>query len=253
MGWFDEQIKQRKISDDEQFQDSFIRMAGAVMGARAESALKDERARAKNAIDEILKYYHYKLQDVPDNIREWTDQLDYLMRPHGLMHRTVKLEKGWYKDACGPMLAVRRDTGMVTALIPGNIMGYTFLDPETGERRKVDSSTEQLFEEEGLCFYKPFPLRELTIRDMFSYILGTVTRSDVMLMIIVTLVCTLVGMISPRLQQFLFSDVVDSKSVRILIAIAVFMICVRISETLLSIAKQMVNSRIESQMSLGIS
>ena len=33
MGWFDEQIKQRKISDDEQFQDSFIRMAGAVMGA----------------------------------------------------------------------------------------------------------------------------------------------------------------------------------------------------------------------------
>ena len=69
MGWFDEQIKQRKISDDEQFQDSFIRMAGAVMGAKAESALKDERARAKNAIDEILKYYHYKLQDVPAGIR----------------------------------------------------------------------------------------------------------------------------------------------------------------------------------------
>ena len=31
MGWFDEQIKLRKQSDDDAFADSFVKMAGAVM------------------------------------------------------------------------------------------------------------------------------------------------------------------------------------------------------------------------------
>ena len=32
MGWFDEQIKQRKINDSNVFSDSFANIAGAVMG-----------------------------------------------------------------------------------------------------------------------------------------------------------------------------------------------------------------------------
>ena len=34
MGWFDEQIKLRKQSDDDAFADSFVKMAGAVMGEK---------------------------------------------------------------------------------------------------------------------------------------------------------------------------------------------------------------------------
>ena len=41
MGWFDEQIKQRKQADDACFEESFLQMAGAVMGARLSDALRD--------------------------------------------------------------------------------------------------------------------------------------------------------------------------------------------------------------------
>ena len=58
MGWFDEQIRQRKGSDQEVFEDSIFRMASIVLGSRQAGALKDERIVTKAAIDEILKYYH---------------------------------------------------------------------------------------------------------------------------------------------------------------------------------------------------
>ena len=68
MGWFDEQIKLRKQSDDDAFADSFVKMAGAVMGEKVLASLNDDRIVAKNEIDEILKFYHVKSREVPDSI-----------------------------------------------------------------------------------------------------------------------------------------------------------------------------------------
>ena len=54
MTWFEEQIKQRKQSDDDAFADSFINIAGAVIGERATVALKVGRILEWNAVEEIL-------------------------------------------------------------------------------------------------------------------------------------------------------------------------------------------------------
>ena len=60
MGWFDEQIRQRKLSDQEIFEDSIFRMASVVLGQSGAGSLNDDRIATKAAIDDILKYYHYK-------------------------------------------------------------------------------------------------------------------------------------------------------------------------------------------------
>ena len=99
MGWFDEQIRDRKQNDDDAFAEAFANMASAVMGKRIEAAINDNRAATKDAIDEILKYYHVKSREVPDNITDMNEQLEYLMRPNGIMRRTVKLDKGWAQSA----------------------------------------------------------------------------------------------------------------------------------------------------------
>ena len=39
MGWFDEQIRLRKLNDEELFEDSFLEMAGAVMGREFQAVL----------------------------------------------------------------------------------------------------------------------------------------------------------------------------------------------------------------------
>ena len=140
MGWFDEQIKQRKENDDSVFSDSFVNLAGAVMGSKISAALNDNRQITKNAIDEILKFYHVKSREVPDNIQDMNEQLEYLLRPCGIMRRIVHLEKGWYKDACGAMLATKKDSGEVVALIPTGMAGYSYYDRESGKRIRVSPS-----------------------------------------------------------------------------------------------------------------
>ena len=55
MGWFDEQIRDRKHNDDEAFAEAFANMASAVTGGKIEASLNNDRAVTKDAIDEILR------------------------------------------------------------------------------------------------------------------------------------------------------------------------------------------------------
>ena len=127
MGWFDEQIRQRKQNDDDVFADSFVNMAVRRDGSKGHSRAQGiESAVTLSAIDEILKFYHVKSREVPENITDTNEQLEYLLRPYGIMRRSVNLEKGWYKDAIGAMLGVFKDTGKVVALIPSGISGYSY-------------------------------------------------------------------------------------------------------------------------------
>ena len=43
MGWFDEQIRQRKQSDQEIFEDSIFRMASVVLGRQGAGMLKQAK------------------------------------------------------------------------------------------------------------------------------------------------------------------------------------------------------------------
>ena len=66
MGWFSNQIEERRKADQQLLEDSFIRVSGAVLGRRRAEMIGDERIITKNAIDEILKYYHFKPVEIPD-------------------------------------------------------------------------------------------------------------------------------------------------------------------------------------------
>ena len=67
MGWFDGQIRSRKKNDDDAFAEAFANMASAITGKK-DAAGHNDRTVTKDAIDEILKYYHVKSREVPDKI-----------------------------------------------------------------------------------------------------------------------------------------------------------------------------------------
>ena len=251
MSWLDEQIKQRKRSDDELFTEAFIDIAGSVMGQKISAALKDSRIIAKNEIDRILKFYHVKSQELPDNIEDVNDQLEFLMRPHGIMRRTVKLSKGWSKDAVGAMLGVRKSDGHIIALLPSGITGYCFYDGN-GKKVRINRKNESLFMEEALAFYKPFPLRKIGIPDLMRYMLGTITSSDIIMILLSMLAVTIVGMLMPKINNILFSKVIESDSMQVLISITVFLVCVTISSTMLNSVRSIVMARMNTKMSLTV-
>ena len=252
MGWFSEQIKHRRDADNAVFEDSFLNMAGAVIGTRMSEALNDDRQKAADAIGEILKYYHVKPQEVPDTITDMNEVLEYLLRPSGIMRRNVNLDQGWYHDAVGPMLGTRTDNGSLVALLPTGLRGYSFADLKTGRRVRLTKRTEKLIERRAIAFYKPFPLRKMGMGSLLKYILEQIAPADVVLIIVSMLVCTLVGMLMPKLNQMLFSDVLASGSATVLLAMGVFMACVTVSTVMFGAVQTLVTARIGTKLNLSV-
>ena len=252
MGWFDSQIKSRREADQQLLDDSFIKIAGVVLGQRNAEKMGDAHIVTKNAIDDILKYYHCKTADLPRDVKTADEQLDYCLRPHGLMRRAVKLEPGWYKDAYGPMLGYIKDEGIPVALIPGRLFGYYFKDPKTGKQIKLNRSTEKMLDTEAVCFYRPLPQKKLGITDLLLYMKRCVTLNDLILIVASTFSVSMVGLIMPRLTATLTGAVLKSGRNDALIAIAICMVCVSFSTQLLSSVSGFISSRLNTKTSLGV-
>jgi len=116
MGWFEEQIRQRKQYSDEAFEEAFYKVADSVTGKNVSKAMENDSKKTRDAIESVLKYYGIKkVKELPPELTGVNEQLDYLIRPEGMMTRDVKLDKGWYKDAYGAMLGtLEKDGSLIT-------------------------------------------------------------------------------------------------------------------------------------------
>ena len=57
MGWFDEQIRQRKENEEAVLSEAICNIVGAVSGEKVFFNINDKRKTLVNSIDEILKFY----------------------------------------------------------------------------------------------------------------------------------------------------------------------------------------------------
>ena len=252
MSWFDDQIRLRRQKDQEVFEDSMFRMASVVLGRRGAGSLSDARIVTKAAIDEILKYYHIKPEEIPEEIRDTEDQLEYALRPHGIMRRSVELQEDWYRSAFGPMLGFYGEERLPVALLPRPFRGYSFLDPESGQRKNVDKNTARDFDLEGICFYRPLPQKKLGIPDLLLYLKSCLSMGDVLLLVGLTLLVTLVGMLMPRITRALTGPVLERGSLAMLLGAAVFLVCTLVATQLVSCLRELMMDRIRTKTSLPV-
>ncbi len=252
MGWFDEQIRQRKQNDDAILEEAFVGIADAVLGTKMSASYASDEAKAEGAIGEILKYYRVKPRPVPDSVKGLHDRLEYLLHPSGIMRRNVKLEKGWYRDAIGALLGTRKDDGSVVVFLPRGLSGYVYFDAATGKWVRLNRKNESLFAGEGICFYKPFPLKKLNIASLMRYIVDSLSTADLALVVLATLAVSAIGLLSPKLNNLLMGTVIESGSMQLLLGITVFMICVSFSSLLLGSVKSLITNRVNTKMELSV-
>ena len=252
MGWFDEQIRLRKQSDQEVFEDSIIRMASSVLGGRGVGAINDRRVITKAAIDEILNYYRFRPTEIPEDIEDLDEQLEFCLRPHGVMHRSVRLAGKWYADAFGPMLGFLKEDSRPVALLPRPFMGYWFHDPDTGEKKRLDRRTAELFDEDAVCFYLPLPPKKLGVADLIVYMKNCLSASDIILVVALSLISSLVTLILPNITRFITGSVLDQRNMPMLIGTAMFLVSVTISSLLIDTVRSLSMGRLEIKTSLSV-
>ncbi len=252
MGWFTEQIRQRTENDQNVLEDSFFRMASVVMDKWDANRLEAERLIAKEAIDDILKFYHQKPVEIPDTIRDVNDQLEYVLRPTGLMTREVELEEGWQNDAYGPMLGYLKEAGTAVALLPGTIYGYYFKDPATGKRTRITRKTARLFSREALCFYQPLPMKKLGIPDLLKYMKNSITYGDLVVIVLATLAVQLVGMIEPRVYSLVTGKILEGHNMNLMAGVGVFLLTSAFAAQLIGLVRSLLMQRINTKTSQAV-
>ncbi len=251
LGWFDSQIRQRKQSDQERFEDSILRMASVVVGNRYGDTLADDRIITKHAIDDILKYYHCKPVDIPESLTEPEEQLEYALRPYGLMYRVVELKENWYKDGFGPVIAFREEDGVPIALFPKELVGYYYRD-SNGSKISVNKKNMEGFSRDAICFYRPLPLRSIGIPDLLLFMKNCLNIGDLIIVFGFNLLCTLMGLLMPGITKMMAGFVLESGKPSLLWGTAVFMLCVAVSTRLIEIADLMAGTRLEIKTSIPV-
>lgn len=255
MGWFDEQIKERKRRDEENFSEALDEISSIItrkkVGYGDPTSNEAKQESITDAIGQILRYYRIKPKELPSDVSDLQDQLEYLCRPHGIMRRSVELDRGWYKDAVGALLGTKKD-GTTVALIPNRFFGYSYYDRATGKMVRLNKNTEENLEKTAIYFYRQFPMKKLGIPALMKYIIGCVPQSSYILVLFMMLVTTLVGMLSPKVTHAIFNEVIPSESMRLFWAVIVFSVCVSIGSMLFRMVSSLINGKIGTQMSVSI-
>ncbi len=251
MSIFDEQIRQRKQGDQQLFEDSILRMASAVVGKETAGSMATERIVTKEAVDDILKFYHINPVDIPPHVTSPEEQLEYALRPHGIMHRMVALTKEWYKDAFGPMIAYRKSDGAPVPMYPLPYRGYWFRN-ENGQKTTVNARNANEFAFEARCFYRPLPLGKIGIRDLMAYMKQCLNAVDIALLAGISLLATLVGMLLPPIVKILTGYVANTGSYAVLWSTTAFLLCAAIAHQLITASREISVNRILTKASMQV-
>ena len=227
--WFEDQFHEREAYDRKLLEESFIGAAGIVYGQKISDRLLDKSIITEQVIDELLKYYHFQPVKIPNTITDSKAQLDYCLRKYGLMKRKIKLQKDWFADAFGPILAYSKDGEEAVVLLPNRFgRHYSFRD-QSGCTVRVNATTAELFQEDAYCFYKPLPQQKLRAADLILYMKGCMQTNDICLLVGSTLLMSLVGVMIPQIVKVLTGVIAIGENYGLLHSLALCTLCIIIS------------------------
>ena len=238
------QMKNRDRLDRESLRRGYERLAASVSDENIVRLFgADDLEMADGAIRACLRYSQATPGDVPEDIADLEERIDYMCRPGGVMHRTVRLESGWYKDAFGAYLGKLHD-GEVVALLPGASGGYFYRDPVTGKDVKLNKMTEDLLDSRAEVFYPTLPPRSLEVREFIQFLFQSLDKGDIIKVIVSAVISALVGLFPALASSLAYGEVAPSGQARFILPIAGLLLGVAVGTLLFQMNKNLVMNRI---------
>lgn len=251
MGWFDEQIEYRKKQERRMLSDSFEKLEVSITGRRSSGSFA-EGADVNDALEVLSKYFGIKNREIPAKLKTLEEKLDYLLSASDIMYRRVILEEGWHKDAMGAMITTLKDNNAVITVFRNSGGMYVYKDPVSGRLVRITSAEEKKISSDAYCFYRPLPLRKITLKDLFRYMMESLSMWDLVSFGIAAFAIALVGMIMPKLNHILMGEVVTYGSYQLLGAVMSFMLFATLGNFLLGMIRQLVLARLKVKLNVNV-
>lgn len=241
---FESQVDKRRRIDDEMYQNAFSDLI-SVLGIKAKKSVKE----VTGAISEILNYLGYESPNVPDSIEDMNARLEYMIRPSGIMKRRVELNGRWWKDASGCFLGSTKD-GDIVAIVPGKWYGYEYKD-KNGKTVKINKHTAKNINVDAFCFYKPFPLKKLKVKDLIIFMIKGIPKSDIVYFTLGILIVQLLAMLTtPYVTNMIYTILIPSNLTGLIFPVAMFLIGMGLSRILINITQRIINIRFMRKLNI---
>ena len=206
MDVFTEKIKTRKQADQERLQDSLGTLLRTMDPGREPPRQETQAATLlTEELGRIFSSFDLPMPDLPAE-GEPEDILSAAMLSGGLMRRKIVLRENWWKDGAAPLLCTGEDGGFHALLPWGG--GYRCWD---GERYvRITKKNAGTFAPEAYCFYRCLDNRSISMREFSRFLLQAFRPADVICLLLISLTAALLGLIMPRIYQFVFHMVIPS-------------------------------------------
>ena len=245
MDFFENQINKRRLSDKEMFEDAFSDLLSII-------GIETPRSghQTRGAVSYILKYFEKEVPEVPDNITNLDSQLEYMLRPSGVMRRRVELKGNWWKDCTGCFLGSTKE-GNVVAIMPQKWSGYYYKD-EDGKIIKINKITAKNLNIDAFCFYNPFPLKSLKIWDLAKFIAKNVSRADLVFIIGIMVIAQGLSFLIPEITNIIYNVLIPSGSMSFIFPIISFYVGLTFGQILIDITRMVITNRFRSRLGLTV-
>ncbi|HEX2916144.1 MAG TPA: NHLP bacteriocin export ABC transporter permease/ATPase subunit [Chloroflexia bacterium] len=178
-----------------------------------------------------------------------TDPLQLIIQASRLHKRQVNLTDDWWRRDNGPMLGFRKADGQPVALLPLSARAYEVIDPVTGVRQKLDQKLAGDYEQRAYVFYRPFPQKVMSARDLFMF--GTKGgKSDVALALILGVVGGLAGLVVPLITNLTFDSIIPAGQPADLWQILIGLVVIALATAAFVITRSIIVLRLESKLNV---
>ena len=217
MGWFEDQVKTRKKLDAKTFEDSFLSLAG--IRTDSQKNLSDEAVRENYAISQILSYFHHAPVEIPKNIDNFNEKLNYVLSQCDIEYHKVELNENYEGSNNSPLLIFTFLNNIPVVLFPKKDK-YYFINYQTGKKVYIEAALVNGIELEAYSFYRPLPNKKVSIKEYAKYIQKSIKLIDIIMLILVSAIAAGVGLLLPYLTKMLTGKVAENKDINQFIMIS---------------------------------
>lgn len=153
----------------------------------------------------LMDYYGIDV-DMPENMGG-EEELRWVIAETGIMTRNVKLFGKWWKDVTLPLLVYDNRRKMNVVLIPDG-RKYIYYD-ESGKHVMKQSAAADI-NEDAQCFYRPLANDVISIRRFCIELLKAFSVSDIICLLFISFVVSILGLITPMINKYIFNNIVPS-------------------------------------------
>jgi len=174
-----------------------------------------------------------------------------IARVSNFSYREVVLEYGWNKQDSGAFL-VFDEAQKAYVCLPKGDSSYVLYDVETGTVTPVSDKVAAGILPKAYMLYRSLTAERITGKDILKFCLGSVRGSDVVWLMLMTLVTTLIGLLTPIINQKLYDEYIPLGAKGILLQMGYVLASFMLANVLFMIVKNLVNFRITSRIAYDI-